>query len=155
MTSGLDTLTLRSVQEFPRFEKTTGEEVPRRIYTITKLNKTEIAINEYAEAQVEITNTGDKDGFEVVQLYIQDMFGSITRPIKELKGFQKVFIKSGETKNVSFVIGPEQLSFFDENINFLVESGDFKIWIAGNSSSKENISLNYNQDRYLVSITVW
>ena len=82
-----------------------------------------------------ITNTGKRDGKEIVQLYIQDVVGSITRPVKELKRFQHVNIKSGETKEVSFTISPEELKFTNHKKIHVAEEGEFNIWIGPNSAS--------------------
>jgi len=82
---------------------------------------------------VEVQNTGNFDGQEVVQLYIQDVYGSITRPVKELKGFQKVFLKKGETKNITFTIDQEMLKFYNADLKFAAEPGDFKVFIGSNS----------------------
>ena len=84
-------------------------------------------------AMVTVTNTGKYDGAEVVQLYIRDLVGSITRPVKELKGFDKIFLKAGESKTVSFKITPELLRFYDYELNYVAEPGDFDIMIGGNS----------------------
>ena len=73
-----------------------------------------------------MTNTGKRDGAEVVQLYIRDLVGSITRPVRELKGFEKVFLKAGESKTVSFKITPELLRFYDYDLNHVAEPGDFR-----------------------------
>ena len=84
-------------------------------------------------AMVTVTNTGKYDGAEVVQLYIRDLVGSITRPVKELKGFDKIFLKAGESKTVSFKITPELLRFYDYELNYVAEPGDFDLMIGGNS----------------------
>jgi beta-glucosidase len=86
----------------------------------------------------DVTNTGDREGAEVVQMYIRDLVSSVTRPVKELKGFEKVFLKPGETKTVKLAITPESLSFFDINMDYVVEPGDFEI-MAGNSSRDEDL----------------
>ena len=80
-----------------------------------------------------MTNTGKREGTEVVQLYIRDLVSSVTRPIKELKGFRKVRLQPGETTTVALDITPESLAFFDINMKYVVEPGDFEIMI-GNSS---------------------
>ena len=85
------------------------------------------------DATVTVTNTGKRDGAEVVQLYIRDLVGSITRPVKELKGFEKIFLKAGESKTVTFKITPELLRFYDYNLNRVAEPGDFDVMIGGNS----------------------
>lgn len=88
-------------------------------------------------AVVTVTNTGKRDGAEVVQLYIRDLVGSITRPVRELKGFEKVFLKAGESKTVSFKITPELLRFYDYDLNHVAEPGDFDVMIGGSSQAEK------------------
>lgn len=90
---------------------------------------------------ITVTNTGKRDGAEVVQLYIRDLVGSITRPIKELKGFEKIFLKAGESKTVSFKITPDLLRFYDYDLNFVAEPGDFDVMIGGNSQTVKTARL--------------
>ena len=84
-------------------------------------------------ATITLKNTGAKDGSEVVQLYTQQLVGSVTRPVKELKGFQKIFLKAGESKEINFTISPEDLKFYNADLKFVAEPGDFKLFIGGNS----------------------
>ena len=84
-------------------------------------------------ASITVTNTGNYDADEVVQLYIRDLVGSITRPVKELKGFQRIHLKKGESKKVSFKITPELLKFYDYDLNYVCEPGDFNVMIGPNS----------------------
>ena len=86
-------------------------------------------------AAVTVTNTGKRDGAEVVQLYIRDLVGSITRPVRELKGFEKIFLRAGESKTVSFKITPELLRFYDYDLNHVAEPGDFDLFIGGSSQA--------------------
>ena len=102
-------------------------------YSDVKLDKTSITNNDTINVSVDITNTGDYDGKEVAQLYIRDVVGTVTRPVKELKGFQKVFIKKGETKTVSFTISVEDLKFYNSNLDFVAEPGEFQVAIGTNS----------------------
>lgn len=92
-------------------------------------------------ACVEVTNTGERDGAEVVQLYVRDLVGSITRPVRELKGFEKIFLRAGETKTVSFEITDDMLGFYDGDLNWTVESGDFDIMIGTNSRNVKTARL--------------
>ena len=92
-------------------------------------------------AVVTVTNTGKRDGAEVVQLYIRDLVGSITRPVRELKGFEKVFLKAGESKTVSFKITPELLRFYDYDLNHVAEPGDFDVMIGGSSQAEKTARL--------------
>lgn len=102
-------------------------------YSNVKLSAGNMRANQTLTAAVTVTNTGAKEGKEVVQLYIQDMVGSITRPVKELKGFQKISLKPGESKEVKFTIGVNDLKFYNSDLKWVAEPGDFKIFIGGNS----------------------
>jgi beta-glucosidase len=101
--------------------------------TKVRLKKKRISSKDSTQVLVDITNTGDRKGAEVVQMYIRDVFSSVTRPIKELKGFEKVFLKPRETKTVTLNITPESLSFYDINMKFVVEPGDFEIMVGTSS----------------------
>ena len=83
-------------------------------------------------ATVTVTNTGKREGTEVVQLYIRDIAGSITRPVQELKGFERITLKPGESHEVSFTVDPEMLKFYDENLDFVAEPGDFELMVGPN-----------------------
>lgn len=96
-------------------------------------------------ASVTLTNTGKYDGAEVVQLYIRDVVGTNTRPLKELKGFQKVMLKASESKTVSFEITPEDLKYYNNELKFDWESGDFQIMIGGNSQDVKSITINWEK----------
>jgi beta-glucosidase len=80
-----------------------------------------------------VTNTGKMAGDEVVQLYLRDELASVARPVMELKGFQRINLDPGETKNVTFEINPEMLSMLDKNLNKVVEHGNFRIMIGASS----------------------
>jgi beta-glucosidase len=81
----------------------------------------------------EVQNIGKRAGDEVVQLYIRDLSASVTRPVKELKGFQRITLQPGETKRVEFTLGPEQLGFYDHTMRFVVEPGEFEVIVGPNS----------------------
>jgi beta-glucosidase len=102
-------------------------------YGDVKLSSSTIKGNQKITASVTLTNSSNTAGKEVVQLYIQDLVGSITRPVKELKGFQKIELNAGETKTVSFNISMEDLKFYNNDLKFVAEPGDFKIFIGTNS----------------------
>jgi len=95
-------------------------------------------------ASVTLTNNGSKDGAEVVQLYIRDIVGSVTRPVKELRGFEKVFLKAGESKTVSFRITPELLKFYNYDLQYVFEPGDFDVMIGGNSRDVKTARFTLN-----------
>lgn len=102
-------------------------------YSDLKLSAPEISKGEKLEVSATITNAGKVDGEEVVQLYIRDLVGSITRPVKELKGFQKIFLKAGEKKTVQFTLEDKDLAFWGADNTFKAEPGDFKLWVGPNS----------------------
>jgi beta-glucosidase len=103
-----------------------------------RLSKTTIAPDESLTVSVDVTNTGTRAGHEVVQLYIRDKFSSVTRPVKELKGFQKVFLEPGASQTVTLAITPESLAFYDIHMDWTVEPGAFEIMV-GTSSRKEDL----------------
>jgi len=113
-------------------------------YSNLKLNKSTMKNGkDEIKVSVNVKNTGNYDGEEVVQLYVRDLVGSVTRPIRELKGFDKVMIKKGETKTVTFTLTPEDLKFHDINMNFVAEPGDFDIYVGtdSNASLKTSFTL--------------
>ncbi|QQT51676.1 beta-glucosidase BglX [Sphingobacterium multivorum] len=102
-------------------------------YSDIRLDRNTIDDKGTLQASIDISNTGNYDAEETVQLYIQDLVGSVTRPVKELKGFQKIFLKKGEQKTVNFNIKEDDLKFFDNNLNYVAEPGNFKVYIGPNS----------------------
>ncbi|MGV3587394.1 MAG: beta-glucosidase BglX [Adhaeribacter sp.] len=102
-------------------------------YGKPQLSKTAIKVGESLEVTVAVKNTGNYDGEEVVQLYIQDLVGSITRPVKELKNFRKISLKKGESQEVKFAITPDDLKFYNSELAYVLEPGDFKVFIGPNS----------------------
>lgn len=111
-------------------------------YSNPILEKTQIKKDESLKVSVNITNTGSREGKEIVQLYIRDLVGSVTRPVKELKDFSKISLKPGETKTVEFIITPEKLKFYDINMNYVVEPGDFKVFVGTNSVDVKEASFS-------------
>lgn len=93
-------------------------------------------------ATVTVKNTGNKDADEIVQCYIHDIFASVARPVKELKGFKRIHLKAGESQDVSFVIGTEQLSYYDNEGNVVIEPGEFDIMTGPNSRDVKKVRLN-------------
>ena len=114
-------------------------------YRDFRLSSSQAKGNQVITATVNLTNSGKTDGAEVVQLYIRDVVGSITRPIKELKGFQKVFLKAGETRPVTFKITPEDLKFYNGDLKYDWEPGDFVIMIGGNSRDLISAKVNWQK----------
>ena len=109
-------------------------------YNTPKLSSKTFKQNEAITVTVEVTNTGKIDGEEIVQLYIRDKVSSATRPVKELKGYQRVALKAGETKTVSFTIDAESLAFYDINMVYCIEPGEFMI-MTGSSSNDKDLKL--------------
>jgi beta-glucosidase len=91
---------------------------------------------------VEVTNTGKRAGDEVVQLYIRDVAASVTRPVKELKGFERISLRPGESRRVEFTLGPQHLGFYNREMRFVVEPGEFKVFV-GNSSDDERLPASF------------
>ena len=104
-------------------------------YSDMILDKQKIKSDGTLNISVKLTNTGKYDGAEVAQLYIRDMVGSITRPVKELKGYQKVFLKAGESKMLNFKLTVNDLAFYNSDLKFKAEPGDFKVFVGTNSAS--------------------
>ncbi|MCR5018940.1 MAG: beta-glucosidase BglX [Bacteroidales bacterium] len=109
-------------------------------YGPVTLSKDSVKAGETLVASVEVTNTGDVAGKEVVQMYIKDVMASASRPVRELKGFEKVLLQPGETKTVSFGIGPEALSFYNQDMVYAAEPGEFKVYIGGDSTTENEAS---------------
>lgn len=104
-------------------------------YTNFEYSKLEVIKKAKGQFTVSVTvkNAGKRAGEEVVQLYIRDLFASITRPVKELKGFEKLMLQAGASKTLTFNLGPEELGFFDNQGNYVVEPGDFEVMVGGSS----------------------
>ena len=103
-------------------------------YSPVTLDKATIRPGEALTASVTVTNTGKRAGEEVVQLYVRDLVGSVTRPVKELKGFRKIALKPGESRSLSFKLSERDLAFHRADMSYGAEAGDFKLWIGGSSA---------------------
>lgn len=102
-------------------------------YQNLKLSATRLKANETLTVDVDLTNTGEYPGTEIVQLYVQDKVGSVTRPVKELKGFQRITLQPGESKTVTFNLPVSELAFWNREMKKTVEPGDFRLWTGTNS----------------------
>ena len=107
--------------------------------TNPRLTKKKIQRSGSTRLLAEVTNTGKREGTEVIQLYIRDVVSSVTRPVKELKAFRKVRLQPGETTTVAFDITPDLLKFYDVNMKYVVEPGDFELMV-GNSSRDADLT---------------
>lgn len=112
-------------------------------YSDITLSSRSLKGDQTLKAAVTLTNAGKYDGAEVVQLYIRDRVGSISRPVKELKGFQKISLKAGESKTVTFQITPETLKFYNSQLKYDWEPGEFEIMIGGNSRDVKKALVNW------------
>lgn len=112
-------------------------------YGELKVSKSQAKGNDTVTASITLTNTGNADGAETVQLYIRDLVGSVTRPVKELKGFKKVFLKAGETQTVKFDITPSVLMFYNGDLVYDWEPGEFVIMVGGNSRDVKSATVNW------------
>ncbi len=106
-------------------------------YSNLRLDKAAIKMNEQVHVSVDVTNSGEIAGDEIVQLYVHDLVASVTRPVRELKGFRRINLKAGETKTVEFTIDPDELSFWGLDKKFVTEPGDFKVYVGPNSNATE------------------
>lgn len=102
-------------------------------YSNLDLDKKQMGENDIITVTVEVENQSNYEGYEVVQLYIQDLFGSVVRPVKELKGFKKEYFKPYEVKKIKFEIDIEMLKFWNESLEYVAEEGEFKVFVGGDS----------------------
>jgi len=118
---------------YPKFPFGYGLSYTNFNYSDITLSGATMKANQSIKATVTVTNSGNYDGEETVQWYIQDLVGSVVRPVKELKGFQKTFLKKGESRQVTFTIDVNKLKFYNSELKYIYEPGDFKVYVGGNS----------------------
>jgi beta-glucosidase len=118
---------------FPRYEFGYGISYTTFHYSNLRLSKKKMKYNETIEVSVTLSNTGNYDGEEIVQLYLHDIVGSLARPVEELKDFKKIQLKAGETKTITFVLDKETLSFYNQQLQWVAEPGTFDILIGASS----------------------
>ena len=129
---------------FPKYEFGYGLSYTSFQYSDLKLSKNKIKANEQITVSFTITNTGKYDGEEIAQLYIRDKVGSIVRPVKELKDFKKIKLNAGKSQAVKFIIDKEKLSFYNQQLQWVAEPGDFELMIGASSRNirlKESFEL--------------
>ena len=117
-----------------------GLSYTRFAYSDIALDKTAYLADETIQVSFTLTNTGSCEGTEVAQLYVRDLVGSVTRPVKELKGFQRVTLQPGESRSLSFDLPVQELAFYGLDMVKKVEPGDFQLWVAGDSASGEPLT---------------
>jgi beta-glucosidase len=130
---------------YPKFPFGFGLSYTTLDYGNIQLSSSTMTADQSIKATITVTNTGNYDGEETVQLYIQDLVGSVVRPVKELKGFQKVFLTKGQSKQVSFTIDADKLKFYNAGLNYVAEPGDFKIYIGTSSQNVKEAAFKLMQ----------
>lgn len=111
-------------------------------YSNLKVDQTEFGPDDTITVSVEVANTGKRDGKETVQLYIRDLVGSVTRPLRELKAFEQVELAAGARKTIRFTLDPDQFKFYDAGLNFRSEPGDFEIYVGGDSTAEQKVKVH-------------
>lgn len=119
---------------YPKYPFGYGLSYTKFSYSDVKLNKTVIKASDRITVTVTVTNTGQFSGEETVQLYTRDLVGSVVRPVKELKAFQKIYLNKGESKEVSFTLTVNDLRFYNDQLQYIYEPGDFQVFIGGSSA---------------------
>jgi len=110
-------------------------------YSQVSVNTPEFSMADMLSIEVTVTNTGAYDGEEVVQLYVKDLVGSVTRPVRELKGFKKIQLKTGESQAVKFNLSTDDLAFYTADMIFKAEPGEFEISVGGDSQTTNSIKV--------------
>ena len=104
-------------------------------YSGIELSRNTLGMSDSLTVQAVVSNTGTMEADEVVQLYIRDLVGDVTRPVRELKGFERVRLQPGESRVVSFELSPADLAFYGQDMKLITEPGDFHVWIGGSSDA--------------------
>jgi beta-glucosidase len=107
-------------------------------YSDLKLSAAEVPMSGRVEVTVTLENTGDRAGTEVVQLYVRDLVGSVTRPVRELKGFEKVTLDPGQSRDVTFTLTAEDLAYSTADGTWQAEPGDFTVFVGPNSRATQH-----------------
>ena len=123
----------------PRYPFGFGLSYSRFVYSDLQLSAPSFSAGSSLTATVTVTNAGGVDGRETVQWYIRDLVGSVVRPVKELKGFEQVFLKTGESKKVNFTIDVEKLRFYNDRLQHIYEPGEFRLFVGGDSHNVKEI----------------
>ncbi|MCK9618438.1 MAG: glycoside hydrolase family 3 C-terminal domain-containing protein [Lentimicrobiaceae bacterium] len=110
-------------------------------YSNFRIDKPSVSLGENATVSVDVKNTGKMAGDEIVQLYIRDLVSSVTRPVKELKGFERISLSLGETKKVSFIITPDKLEFYNEDMKKVIEPGMFNVMVGRSSENLDTLQM--------------
>ena len=128
----------------PLFPFGYGLSYTRYAHSNLRLSQDRIPGDGKVTVSVDVKNCGDRDGEEIVQLYIRDLYSSVTRPVMELKDFRRVKLAKGETKTVDFTLQASKLAFYNNDMDWVVEAGDYKIMVGGSSLEKDLLNINLN-----------
>jgi len=126
----------------PLYEFGYGLSYTKFAYSDIEVSASEIALDETVTVTAAVHNEGTVEADEVVQLYVRDLVGNVTRPVKELKGFQRIRLKPGERRKISFVLGPDDLAFYGRDMKLITEPGEFHVWIGGSSEAELRSGFN-------------
>jgi len=107
------------------------------VYSAPRLSATRIAAADSITVQVDVRNAGPRSGDEVVQMYVRDDVASVTRPLRELRGFERITLEPGQSRTVSFTLRPDQLAFYNQRMQRIVEPGVFTVWVGASSADEE------------------
>ena len=130
----------------PRYPFGYGLSYTEFSYSDIRLSGNRVALGEPVTVKAVVTNTGDVEADEIVQLYIRDLVGNVTRPVKELKGFQRLRLQPGDSQTVEFVLEPEDLAFYGRDMKLINEPGDFHVWIGGSSEAELRAEFTVTSD---------
>ena len=130
----------------PLFPFGFGLSYGRFTYSGIELSRSTLGMSDSLTVQAVVTNSGDMEADEVVQLYIRDLVGDVTRPVKELKGFQRIRLQPGESRTVSFELIPADLAFYGQDMELMTEPGEFHVWIGGSSDADLRASFTLVDD---------
>jgi len=130
----------------PRYPFGYGLSYTEFSYSDIRLSGNRVALGEPVTVKAVVTNTGDVEADEIVQLYIRDLVGNVTRPVKELKGFQRLRLQPGDSQTVEFVLEPDDLAFYGRDMKLINEPGDFHVWIGGSSEAELRAEFTVTSD---------
>ena len=120
----------------PMYEFGYGLSYAKFAYSDIEVSEAEIAMDETVTVSAIVQNVGDVEADEVAQLYVRDLVGNVTRPVRELKGFQRLRLAPGERRTVSFELGMDDLAFYGRDMTLITEPGEFQVWIGGSSAAE-------------------